>query len=744
MLGFIPALCGLTKFATRILSSRVRPSRYRPNKKPLFKLSLIAFFSLSCLVSCGAGGSKEAQHDASLFYRAVKAESRYDRALAAGLFEAALDSPSSKTRREAARRLAWLLPEAAGTPQEQAKTADGILDRLKKTGKNAKKQPEKAKDLEDPAFILLNASALYVKEKYKDAAALLADKRLVTEPSAGNPAGEADSLYLLSLWAANSPDRTETLRDFFYGPRIAEGNAAQRELFEQTLSRMKAVPKAPSLEAVDDRAIAGRLALSRNDYDGALLCFDEARALDESLFFRCQGLLSDLGRAYQGTTSRRAEGLDLFTRWLDGPDRPEPAPDRYTLLFYSGRICRQQNKHSQAIDFFTRALGLAPDERQQDACIWYILNTALASNPDTAVPLVKTYALRWNRDAGFADVLDRLCAHLVSRRRWTDIAEILDLIKDKGAIAAQYAYIMGRACGEGYIRGDAAAYFNTAFEEGNGSFYYRALAASYLDKAVVPEAGFSAAGSAQAADDMLSFYLGFFDYNAEDSLLPFLRRDMDGMSEAQLRAIAAKLAERGRYIDSINLARSYMARENYRMEKADLELYYPRAFTDLIEAEARSAGLDIPLFFGLIRTESAFMPEIVSRAGAVGLAQVMPATAREVNATIKRRGGPDFEENGYIDLRNPTVNVRLGAVYLSGLYRSMGSPMLALLAYNGGPARVRSLRRAAASFPEDLFLETIANNENRGYGKRVMAAAAAYGYLYYGLSMEAVVADIFK
>jgi soluble lytic murein transglycosylase len=325
------------------------------------------------------------------------------------------------------------------------------------------------------------------------------------------------------------------------------------------------------------------------------------------------------------------------------------------------------------------------------------------------------------------------------------MAEILTLLQDDGAPAAQYAYILGRAVAEGYvsIRGKTAEdFFTIAYEEGNASFYYRSLAASHLGKSVVPLRSGESAPFPEADTTMLDIYRGFFDYDAGEFALDYIRDDMEELSVPVLRTLAGLLAEEGRYLDSINLTRAYMNRENYRMERADLELYYPRAFTALIDANAQEAGIELPVFFGLIRTESAFMPSIVSRAGAVGLAQIMPATAREVNAM--RRNGRDFSENGYIDLGNPETNIHLGAVYLSSLADSLESPMLALLAYNGGPARIRRLRRAAPSLPVDLFLETISTTETREYGKRVMAAAAAYGYLYYSMSMEEVVADIFK
>jgi soluble lytic murein transglycosylase len=421
---------------------------------------------------------------------------------------------------------------------------------------------------------------------------------------------------------------------------------------------------------------------------------------------------------------------------------------RYQLLFYAGRIARQQGKHADAAEYFTRAIEFAPDRRQEDACLWYILDCGFTAAPGNAAALVQNCARRWHDSRYFEDVLDSICCYLAARGRWADIGAILGLIRENGgAESAQYAYIMGRAVAEGLVsvRGRIADdYFAIASEEGNASFYYRALAASHLGKAVVPAVSGDALPLSAEDRAMMDFYQGFFEYGAGPFVQEYLRKDRERLSAPVLRAAASHLAEAGQYLDSINLTRSYMRREGYEMERADLELYYPRAFTGLIDANARNAGIRLPVFYGLVRTESAFMPDIESHAGAVGLAQIMPATAREINAMIKRQGGPDFAENGSIDLRNPEINIRMGAAYLSYLTRSLGSPLLALLAYNGGPGRIRRLRRAAPGLPEDLFLETIAVTETREYGKRVMAAACAYGYLYYDMSMEGVVADMLK
>jgi soluble lytic murein transglycosylase len=165
----------------------------------------------------------------------------------------------------------------------------------------------------------------------------------------------------------------------------------------------------------------------------------------------------------------------------------------------------------------------------------------------------------------------------------------------------------------------------------------------------------------------------------------------------------------------------------------------------LIEKYAGEMGLGAEILYGLIHTESLFMSDVSSWVGAIGLVQLMPATAEEMAGRIVRQGGPDYR-GSETNLRDPEINIHIGSYYLRYLTQQMQSPMLALLAYNGGMGRVRrwlAADRRRGVLPLDLFLETVEYTETREYGRRVLAAAAAYGYLYYGMSMEEVAADIY-
>ncbi|MDR2662518.1 MAG: lytic transglycosylase domain-containing protein [Treponema sp.] len=676
------------------------------------------------------------------FYAGLLTEAAGDRLRSARLFEAALASPIVKVKKEGARKLIPLLAELKDTVQ-----AERILRALQKN-----------KSAAETELVTLTGTALYALGRYGEAAARF---RAAGAGGTGDMAAWNRALLFLAGIMQRKPGilPSQEVEPFFLD---SPPGPAYRWAYEEILSTGEY-----AFSSADRTAAAGRLAVSGGAYTEALVHFDSIRNSQSSLFFRYPALLSDLGRAYTAVPSKRETGFALFTGWESalrtGRNSPaqlgpgEQKTIRYTLLFYAGRIRRQQGKHGEAADFFARALDLAPDKVQEDACIWYILSSAMTEKPETVPGLIKTYGSRWNQDDEFYDILDRLSTYLVAEKKWNDVADVFTAIRNSkdGATVARYAYLMGRAVSLGYVSGrgmNAAAYFNIAYEEGNASFYYRALAASHLGKTVTPGAGNAGTGGRRGGNTAvqfpnggeLEFYVKFFDFGAGSYAMKYLRENMDRYTKYEMRTLAGTFAGAGRYLESIQIVGLYMRREGYVMETEDLELYYPKPFSQLIEKYARANGIHPQMFFGLIRTESAFIPDIASHAGATGLAQLMPGTAKEVAAVIKKRGGPDFAAGGDIDLTDPEINVQMGAVYLKDLTDSLGSPMLALLAYNGGPARIRRLRRAAPSLPEDLFVETIAITETRNYGKQVMAAAAAYGYLYYGMSMHEVVSNIFN
>ena len=533
-----------------------------------------------------------------------------------------------------------------------------------------------------------------------------------------------------------------------------------------------------SLTEAENAAIDGRDAASRSRYQEALIFFRVTIQDSPGLFFRYPDLLTDLGRTFQYTTTGR-EGVDLFLQWeklLDAGENAEFITEggeklvRFRLLFFAARVARQHGEKN--IELFEKALPYAREvaPEQVDACIWYILDSSLAQNPDAAIRSLETYSSQWHDDAYFSDVLDKLARELVSRRQWEKVYKVFTALRNRpGAapLAAHYAWIIGRAIEAGLFLPDESApdgkfaqvYMRIAYNAVQGAsaipLYYRSLSAAALgaDFLVLPEesplkatppskplrrAAPPKTQPEENTSDKTRFLLGFFKHDAARYAIRYIRAAEKDLSPEELRRLADALGAAGQYQESMRLVALYANRSDYRLTRRDLELMYPCPFRELVEQYARETGIEPPMLFGLIRTESAFDPGIVSRAGAVGLSQLMPATAEEMAVRIRRQDGPDYirnNEDSAIDLRDPAVNIHIGVVYLSYLNERMEDPLLALLAYNGGMNRVRRWRRAANRFPAvlptDLFLETVEYPETRNYGRSVMGAAAMYKILYF-------------
>jgi soluble lytic murein transglycosylase len=153
----------------------------------------------------------------------------------------------------------------------------------------------------------------------------------------------------------------------------------------------------------------------------------------------------------------------------------------------------------------------------------------------------------------------------------------------------------------------------------------------------------------------------------------------------------------------------------------DLGLRFPLAHRDAVVRQARARGLDSAWVYGVLRQESAFMADARSSAGALGLMQLMPATAKLVARRINYPLRSDYE------LLEPETNIRFGTSYLRMVLDQLGDqPVLATAAYNAGPGRVKRWTAERGHLPMDMWIETVPFRETRDYLQRVLAYTAIY------------------
>jgi soluble lytic murein transglycosylase len=155
------------------------------------------------------------------------------------------------------------------------------------------------------------------------------------------------------------------------------------------------------------------------------------------------------------------------------------------------------------------------------------------------------------------------------------------------------------------------------------------------------------------------------------------------------------------------------------------EIALPLRHEDIIRQQARDKGLDPALIAAVIYAESHFRDGQTSRAGAQGLMQITPATARMI---ARKSGGVAFTVE---DLGTPQVNIAYGAWYLRYLMqRYAGNETFALAAYNGGEGNVDRWIAAAEQRDEALTIAAIPFSETRTYVQRVQRAKRQYRSSY--------------
>ena len=152
-------------------------------------------------------------------------------------------------------------------------------------------------------------------------------------------------------------------------------------------------------------------------------------------------------------------------------------------------------------------------------------------------------------------------------------------------------------------------------------------------------------------------------------------------------------------------------------------LAFPRGYGELLKSAAEQNGQPESLQVAIVREESAFDPLNESFANAIGLTQMIPPTAKRF------AGGLPYDREA---LREPAINVAIGARFLGFLWKLMGAnAALTISGYNAGEGAVfRWLKNSGSELREiDAFIESIPFDETRGYTKRVLSSYLTYKWL---------------
>ena len=303
---------------------------------------------------------------------------------------------------------------------------------------------------------------------------------------------------------------------------------------------------------------------------------------------------------------------------------------------------------------------------------------------------------------------------------WPDVLAAIDAMPPAQAQEQAWRYWRARALAAAGRNEEAAAAYGTFSAETN---FYAILAAEALGRPML--SGSARDPNAATPEQIAARRAEFGARAAVRRAVKLAQLEMKaesqrewiysvrGLDDDALLLAAEYARDQKLYDRSINTAERTVARH-------DFALRYQMPYRDYFSAASREQDIDLAFLLGIARQESRFSPTLVSSAGATGLMQLMPPTARLV---AKQLGRTDYQPSQINDL---AINTQFGAYYFKyWLDRLDQSPVLAAAAYNAGPGRAQAWR-AGAPLEGAIWIETIPFNETRDYVKKVLANVTFY------------------
>lgn len=468
---------------------------------------------------------------------------------------------------------------------------------------------------------------------------------------------------------------------------------------------------------------------------------------------------SDAAKAFIATS--REEGAGGFRTIVQSTlDRGADPSRAYFDAYWHARFLRDAGSWQEAGAWFWKAAGLAASHSERDAAAWYAVEASLKQSRAAAIPALGK-ALAASRNPGYyADLIEPLSREALVARDGKALAALDAAVSAlaSGRDAARLAYLCARAAQSGIITDaqvtaafvgiykNADAYaearLRAAYNQKSDDWYrlaaaYRLGEPLFAQLAPSEDTGSTAVVAlpeAKEASAVVPADIGPEDVGPDEYALGMARFGLGHRLRAELgtefglltkdtvRQVAEALWNADRHDHAYRLIATQFWKADFIPTRRDAELYWPRPYRDIFTAAALATGMDEFLLYGLARSESAFDRVVVSKSGAVGLTQLMPATAAEMAERLRLTG---------YDLTDPVDNVTIGSAYFARILSGVNGRVLpAVFSYNGGPTRFRRWEAEYGNLPLDLMLEALSYEETRQYGRNVVTAALSYAALY--------------
>lgn len=383
---------------------------------------------------------------------------------------------------------------------------------------------------------------------------------------------------------------------------------------------------------------------------------------------------------------------------------------------------RKFENYSKSADLFEKLHKLKPEWKKEDT-LWFWYDSMAKTDIKSYLENLDYLTLNWDDPEYYNDTFDYVLSTFVVDRNWKGVDGFYDFL-----VANGHDYIVSRAAftlllmdhyGRYKIGSSRKKQLMQSVDLPEAHWYYRTMFQ------LITGAELTIFDAEEVLEEELGIeeelVLLYQKYALFDDSYDYARKNYRKFSLFTIYSLSTEFQLQKLYYESLRLLNLSMNRSGWKFDNSFFNHFYPPAYQEEIRDAAAGEEIPEPVFYGLIRQESAFTPDIVSRAGATGLSQLMTATAAEVARKLGM---------GEYDLNDPLDNLRIGSYYFSALRRRYDDFSTSLYAYNAGQGRYRQWQKSVGDLEPMLFLEAIPYRSTRNYVRTVFTSALFYGQLY--------------